>query len=79
LGLALSNASGGVLPSNRVRRRDKTGATETDLAAAVLRHFGGRMIPTMPLAALIAYKRVIGRHNDVANLERLERLQAGGA
>ncbi len=43
----------------------------SDLDAAVLRHLDGRDIPTMPLDALIAYKRTIGRHADVEDLVRL--------
>lgn len=42
-----------------------------ELADAVPRALDGRMIPTMPLEALIAYKRAIGRRADVEDLVRL--------
>lgn len=49
--------------------------------AAVQRTLDGLVIPTMPLALLIAYKRTIGRRADVADLraftEQLGRADRG--
>lgn len=70
-----------VAAASTVRLIDPAGIEHpapTDLAAAVPRDFDGQTVPTMPLEALIAYKRIIGRHADVEDLERL-RPSATGA
>lgn len=45
----------------------------TDLSAVVWRPLHRHRVPTMPLPQLLAYKRAIGRHADVADLETLIR------
>lgn len=46
-------------------------AAALPVLAAVQRSFDGPVIPTTPLALLIAYKRTIGRRADVADLRLL--------
>lgn len=49
----------------------------TRLDAADQRSIAGRPIPVMPLADLIAYKRIIGRERDVEDLEAMRRRGLG--
>ena len=49
----------------------------TRLHAADQRSLAGRPIPVMPLADLIAYKRIIGRERDVEDLEAVRRRSVG--
>lgn len=79
LTLRLGEVEADLVAAQSIRLIDAAGRERpapTDLARVVLRPFDGREIPTMPLDTLIAYKRAIGRHADVADLERL---QASGA
>ena len=74
LTLRLGGVEVDLAAADSIRLIDRSGREHpapTDLRASVLRPFAGRVIPTMPLDALIAYKRTIGRLANVADLERL--------
>lgn len=74
LTLRFGTVEADVAAASSIRLIDPAGGEHpapADLAAAVPRAFDGRTIPTMPLEPLIAYKRAIGRHADVADLVRL--------
>lgn len=74
LTLRIGTVEADLAAADSIRLIDPSGREHlapTDLSAAVPRVFEGRVIPTMPLASLIAYKRIIGRRADLADLERL--------
>jgi hypothetical protein len=48
-----------------------------DLQEVTLRRLGELALPVQPLARVVAYKRVLGRHADLAELEPLLARAAG--